>query len=115
MGNRPSGQGTNPVPERTDNNDFSRLLFWLEYLYTTVDWPFSYSDFHLEVSLKGSGKSRADLWAFASWVAMERAVERANHACDHDYFNRQQVTLLEGRDKCYFKVDKIHKFRLGLI
>ena len=41
-------------------------------------------------------------------------MERANHACDHDYYNRQQVTLLEGRDKCYIKVDKVHKFRWGV-
>ena len=34
------------------------------------------------------------------------------HACDHDYFARQQIPLLEGREKCDIKLDKIHKFRL---
>ena len=90
----------------------SRTLYWLEILYTRVDWPFSYNGALPSQSLKNSGKSRADLWAFASWVALERAVERANHACDHDYFARQQIPLLEGREKCDIKLDKIHKFRL---
>ena len=77
--------------ERTDNNDMSKTLFWLEVLYTRTDWPFTYKGPELQESLKNTGKSRADLWAFAAWVALERAVERANHACDHDYFGRQQV------------------------
>eukprot|EP00931_Biecheleriopsis_adriatica_P017728 TRINITY_DN12603_c0_g2_i1.p1 TRINITY_DN12603_c0_g2~~TRINITY_DN12603_c0_g2_i1.p1 ORF type:complete len:980 (-),score=132.53 TRINITY_DN12603_c0_g2_i1:112-2691(-) len=33
-------------------------------------------------SLKSRGKSRADLWAFASLVAIEEAIERNNKACD---------------------------------
>ena len=30
-----------------------------------------------------------------SWVALERSVERANHACEHDKFGRQQIEILE--------------------
>ena len=45
----------------------------------------------LDVSLKNSGKSRADLWAFAANVALEKAFERSNFACDYDYNARQQV------------------------
>ena len=109
MGARPDS----PHAERTDNNDMSKTLFWLEQLYTRTDWPFSYQGPNYSVSLKNTGKSRADLWAFASWVALERSVERANHACDHDYLNRQQIPLLEGRDKCDIKLHRVHKFRYG--
>merc|ERR1719221_592280 len=35
-------------------------------------------------SLQSTGKSRADLWAFASLVALEHAIERQNWACDGD-------------------------------
>ena len=105
--------GVDPRPEKTDNNGFSRLTFWLERLYTRTNWPFTYNQTRPSLSLKNSGKSRADLWMFASWVALERAVERADHACDHDYFGRQQIPILEGRDKCHFKLDKPYKFRFG--
>jgi len=103
------------MPVRTDNNDMSRTVFWLEKIYTTKDWPFSYNGPRPQDSLQDTGKSRADLWAFAAWVALERSVERANHACDHDYLGRQQVTLLEGRHKCDIKLDKVHKFRYGRV
>ena len=110
MGSRPS------IPlyeERTDNNGLATPVFWLEQLYTRIDWPFSYSGPNYTDTLKNTGKSRADLWAFASLVALERSVERANHACEHDYFNRQQIPLLETRVKCDIKLHQVHKFRYG--
>ena len=67
----------------------------------------------LEISLKQSGKSRSDLWQLAGLVALEQALERANRACDLDFHARQQVTLLEGRDKCEFKLTKPLKFLTG--
>ena len=74
---------------QTDNNGLTDIVEQLEVIYTTVDWPFK------EASLTGSlqqlGKSRADLWQFAGLVALERALERANRACDLDYWARQQV------------------------
>ena len=36
----------------------------------------------LNVSLKASGKSRADLWAFAVITALEYAIENNDIACD---------------------------------
>merc|ERR1712037_172902 len=68
---------------------------------------------NLKVSLEQSGKSRSDLWQLAGLVALEQAVERANRACDLDFHARQQVTLLEGRDKCEMKLTKPLKFRTG--
>ena len=46
----------------------------------------------LSASLQQLGKSRADLWQFAGLVALERALERANRACDLDDWARQQVS-----------------------
>ena len=81
-------------------------------------------------SLQQLGKSRADLWQFAGLVALERSLERANRACDLDYWGRQQVnnedyklvctlyehiqvTLLEGREACEIKLKSPLKFWSG--
>ena len=37
------------------------------------------------------------MMVFSGMVALERAIERANRACDLDFHARQQITLLEGR------------------
>merc|ERR1719468_814099 len=95
----------------TDNNGLDQIAEKLELIYTTIDWPFQAPS--LEVSLHQSGKSRADLWQLAGLVALERALERANRACDLDFHARQQVTLLEGRDKCEIKLTKPLKFLTG--
>ena len=67
----------------------------------------------LNFSLYQSGKSRADLWQFAGLVALERLIERSNRACDLDYRQRQQVRLLESREKCEIKLTKPIKFMTG--
>ena len=36
----------------------------------------------LDVSMKDSGKSRADLWAFAALVGLYKGIENNNKACD---------------------------------
>merc|ERR1719466_443037 len=104
------------TPEETThggNNGLSRMADALEKLYTTVNWPYTYTGPQPAISLREGGKSRADLWAFAAWVALERTIERANRACDLDFHARQQVTLLEGRDKCEIKLTKPLKFMTG--
>ena len=73
----------------TDNNGLSDIAFTLELIYTSIDWPFMEAS--LELSLRQSGKSRADLWQLAGLVALERSLERANRACDLDFNARQQV------------------------
>ena len=77
-----------PINE-TDNHGLDVIAEKLELIYTTIDWPFLTPS--LEVSLHQSGKSRADLWQLAGLVALERALERANRACDLDFHARQQV------------------------
>ena len=64
----------------------------------------------MSASLQQLGKSRADLWQFAGLVALERSLERANRACDLDYWGRQQVR----RGKVY-TVLTIIKISLGHI
>merc|ERR1711892_320682 len=95
----------------TDNQGLDQIAAKLELIYTSVDWPFQAPS--LAVSLHQTGKSRADLWQLAGLVALERALERANRACDLDFHARQQVTLLESREKCEIKITKPLKFLTG--
>ena len=91
--------------------NLSRLVTWgvtnQDVLVVATIWYL----YHL--SLYQSGKSRADLWQFAGLVALERLIERSNRACDLDYHQRQQVRLLEGREKCEIKLTKPLKFMTG--
>ena len=96
---------------KTDNHLLGKTAGHLETIYKSINWP--YVKPSLEVSLYQSGKSRADLWQFAALVALEVAIERANRACDLDYHQRQQVRLLEGREKCEIKLTKPLKFMSG--
>jgi len=98
-------------PNATDNRGLDGAAIALELIYTTLDWPFQNPS--LDVSLRQSGKSRADLWQFAGLVALELGLERANRACDLDYHARQQVTLLESREKCEIKLTSPLKFQTG--
>ena len=54
----------------------------LELIYTVPTWPPGARA--LPTSLKESGKSRADLWAFAGSVGLERAVDITNENCKVD-------------------------------
>merc|ERR1712223_1094333 len=106
-------------PNATDNNGLNRLVEYLELVYTEEDWPPGAPS--LEKSLKASGKSRADLWQFAANVALERTIERSNHGCRYDYWQRQQVPLLENEGKgfeygvwkCKIKLNNPVKFKFG--
>ena len=105
--------------DKTSNNGLDRLVAYLEKIYTDSEWPPGAPS--LEKSLKASGKSRADLWQFAANVALEKTIERSNHGCRYDYYQRQQVPLLEddGRGfaygvwKCKIKLNKPMKFQFG--
>ena len=66
----------------TDNNNLLWVARVLEILYTETKFPFSRSSkFQLRKSLRDSGKSRADLWAFAGLVAMESSSQMNNKLC----------------------------------
>lgn len=109
--NKKSEQFTWEPLNLADNNGLGDIVQGLEKIYTTIDWPFKEAS--LRASLQQSGKSRADLWQFAGLVALERAIERANRACDLDKWGRQQVTFLEGRDACEIKIKAPLKFWSG--
>ena len=96
-----------------DNNRLDTIAKYLEVVYTTRDFPRDAPA--LDVSLKESGKSRADLWQFAGLVALERMMERSNWGCQHDFNLRQQQTLLESREKCEIKLTRPFKFMYGRV
>eukprot|EP00448_Togula_jolla_P008014 CAMPEP_0170595146 /NCGR_PEP_ID=MMETSP0224-20130122/14396_1 /TAXON_ID=285029 /ORGANISM="Togula jolla, Strain CCCM 725" /LENGTH=632 /DNA_ID=CAMNT_0010919287 /DNA_START=66 /DNA_END=1964 /DNA_ORIENTATION=- len=63
----------------TDNNNLAYAADVLEELYTTVNFPRNSPK--LRKSLRKSGKSRADLWAFATQAAVHHALVENNKAC----------------------------------
>ena len=87
MGTRVSEMGKRmkrvyPDNHKTDNNGLWWTVEVLEAIYVNPSYP-SHAP-ALEVGLKQSGKSRADLWAYAAIVAVEYGVEMNNKACDGD-------------------------------
>ena len=53
----------------------------LEGIYTDPNFPLNLAP-TLNISLRDSGKSRADLWAYATILAVEYGVETNNIQCD---------------------------------
>ena len=65
----------------TDNNNLLWVARVLEILYTEANPPFTrFKKFQLRTSLRDSGKSRADLWAYAGLVAMETGNTQVNNS-----------------------------------
>ena len=69
-----------PNIEEGDNNGLENAVRELEKLYTNKD-HLSHMAPSLDVSLRDSGKSRADLWAFAAIMATEYGIDTTNIAC----------------------------------
>ena len=97
--------------EKTNNNDLSRIVYYLEKIYTTTDWPEAAPS--LTKSLKASGKSRADLWAFAGNIVVgilkrHRLSSRKYYiigSCKEHFLINDEIR----RSKCF----AIQIFRLG--
>ena len=68
-----------PDALETDNNGLLYTADILEEIYTNPKFPKVAPA--LDVSLKDSGKSRADLWAFAGLAATYIGIEENNLAC----------------------------------
>ena len=64
----------------TNNNGLLQTADILEEVFTNKDFPKSTPS--LDVSMKESGKSRADLWAFATLLATKYGVDQNNLACE---------------------------------
>ena len=69
-----------PDLTKTDNNGLLLTADVLEEIYRNKDFPKGTPK--LDVSMKDSKKSRADLWAFAAIVAVRAGIEENNIACD---------------------------------
>ena len=68
-------------------------------------------------SLKDTGKSRADLWAFAALVAVEYAMESNNMMCNGTYSKAGQPEMYQchmgiGTDECLVDMKPL-KFKTG--
>ena len=74
------GQDPNTNMLKTNNAGLEHTADILEEIFTNKDFPST--AVALEESLADSGKSRADLWTFASTVAVEWGVDRNNNGCD---------------------------------
>lgn len=73
----------------TNNNGVEWTVEVLEEIYTNPDYPYIIAP-KLDVSLRASGKSRADLWAFAAIVAVEWGMETNRMVCDGSFNNNPQ-------------------------
>merc|ERR1719232_460522 len=69
-----------PDALKTDNAGLEITADILEEIFVNKNFPSSAQA--LKISLADSGKSRADLWTFASTVAVEWGVIRNNRGCD---------------------------------
>ena len=68
--------------KKGNNNGLEFTVALLEMIYTDKNFPPNDAP-PLPESLKASGKSRADLWAYAAKVAVEYSVERNNYHCEN--------------------------------
>ena len=99
--------------DSTDNNGLSWPLIQLEKIYKDPTYPTGAPS--LGQSLYNTGKSRADLWAFAAIVAVEYGIQTTNIACD----NMQDERILKpscihdsGAD-CKVSPSRNFKFQFG--
>ena len=87
-----------PDVTNTSNNGLLFTADILEEIYTTTNFPKKTSK--LTKSMQASGKSRADLWAFAALVASEYGILQNNLACDGKgnfyKFHRLMILILCG-------------------
>ena len=108
------------VPSTGDNNGMALTVEVLEEIYTNPNFPSQTPT--LASSLRASGKSRADLWAFAGLVAVEFTVEENNRYCDsgsnlnahRDHRNHNdQCHHNIGSQDCKISLPQTLKFQTG--
>ena len=78
--------GAYSVPQNymTNNNGLAFTADMLEEIYTNPNFPEELDGQTMPESLKATGKSRADLWAFATLAAVDYGIEQQNLACDQE-------------------------------
>ncbi len=89
----------------TNNNGLGKTVQVLEALYTYPGFPWGNMAPSLNISLKASGKSRADLWAFAAIAAVEHGIETNNLVCTNEFNGNpgKQCNAWTGTDECQVK------------
>ena len=95
--------------EATDNNGLGNVVRELERVYREVAYPFGAPE--LGESLFESGKSRADLWAFAAMVGVEFGIDTNNVACDNWRDERVLTSSCVHDNGADCKVVPAHQFR----
>lgn len=105
---------TYPNVGNTDNNGLNFTVEFLEHLYTDRTFPKGLAP-ELKVSLKGSGKSRADLWAFASIASVEYGLETNQMVCDGTFNGNpiSQCNQQKGQDNCKGNLKRPIQFQTG--
>lgn len=108
------------------NNGLKPLADVLEELYTNRSFPDK--SLSLDASLYSTGKSRADLWAFAAAVATEFAIGQNNMVCHNpdwewpcsypdsletNGFWSKHCTQKQGQADCAIKIVNRIQFRTG--
>ena len=98
----------------TNNNGLGYTVRVLESIYTDATYPFGRAP-ALNQSLQDSGKSRADLWAFASIVAVQYSVATNNMICEGTYNDNPAKQCNEdvGKDQCEVNFPKKLTFKTG--
>jgi len=103
----------------SDNNGLELVAKVLEAMYTNPRYP-NGTPKPFKVSLKETGKSRADLWALAAIAAVEFGVENNNMACEGPevYLQgiqppRSQCTTSVNSTSCKVVMPRSIKFQTG--
>ncbi len=99
---------------QTNNNGLGPLVIPLEDIYRTAC---SNGPPCLGQSLFDSGKSRADLWAFAAIVAVEYGMETNNVACNNTLDSRviPQTCVQEPGPDCKIQPLQTFQFLFGRV
>ena len=98
----------------TDNNGLKRIVEELEKIYNATNYPWNSPV--LGESLRESGKSRADLWAYASMVGVEYGIEMNNIACRNRTDNKVlQRTCVHNpnTEECFVRPPRPFRFQSG--
>ena len=98
----------------TNNNGLRPTVEVLEAIY--VDPLFPLKSPALTVSLRDSGKSRADLWSLAAVTAVELGVETNNRKCEYpDSVKGCHHLQVSYRRCCLIKLKYMHDLLSGKI
>ena len=99
--------------DEADNNGLGDIVRSLERLYRDTNYP-SFSP-KLDQSLFDSGKSRADLWAYAAIVGVEYGMDTNNLACVNSKDARVQQTscIHDDGEDCKVLPDRDFVFQYG--